>query len=144
MSDDDRYGFELSEESLKHVEAGAAAHRAALEINRALRDQLDHLKLELARANTENDELRIVNHDLSAKLLATENILHAEIAKSAAYWATIEGVAAQILHVKRRVDQDQEMPATPPRLPQDARNGDGGDLPRAFLTTRSLTGGGES
>jgi regulator of replication initiation timing len=146
MSNDDTYGFELSEDSLKHVEAGAAAYRAALEINRALRDQLDHVKVELARANTENDQLRIINHDLAEKLSVTEKILHAEIAKSSAYWATIEGVAAQILNVKRRIDpkEAQEIPATTPRLPQDAKNGDGANLPRAFLPARSMTGGSGS
>lgn len=136
MSSYDASGFVLSEESLQHVEAGAAAHRTALEINRALNDQLNHLKVELAKANTENDQLRIVNHDLAEKLQATERLLHDEIAKRAMYWSTIEAVAAQILNVKRHVDPAQETPASAPRMVQDAKNGDGGDLPRSFVPAR--------
>lgn len=128
--------YDLSEESLKHVEAGAAAHRAALEINRALRDQLDHVKVELARANTENDHLRLTNHDLAEKLLATEQLLHGEIAKSSAYWATIEAVAAQILNVKRKVDPAEEVPAIATSVPQDAANGGGKGNPLDYAPTR--------
>lgn len=135
----DSFGFELSEESLKHVEAGAAAHRAALEVNRALRDQLEHLKVELAKANADNDHLRIANHDLAMRLQVTEKEHRIEIANREAYWTTLEAVAALILNVKRKVDpaEPKEEPATPPRLPQDAKNGGGGDLPRAILPARS-------
>lgn len=138
MSNDDTFGFELSEESLRHVEAGAAAHRAALEINRAQRDQLEHLKVELAKANTENDHLRLANHDLTEKLAAVEEAWHDETVNRAEYWNTIQAVAALILNVKQRVDpaERQEGRLEPAQVPQDARNGDGGAVPRAFIPAR--------
>jgi len=116
----------LSEESIKRVEAGAAAHQAVIAIAEQRRVKLEEIERELKLANMDVDRLRVDVHDLTEKLAeAREERRKAESAR-VAYETFVALLARQLLefippypplHVHRR--------ETPAEDPPEGVNGGG-------------------
>ena len=62
---------DLTQESIKKVEAGAAAHQAVVDLAEHRRQKLEDTEKELKLVTMEVDRLRIDVHDLKGRLAAT-------------------------------------------------------------------------
>lgn len=116
----------LSEESIKHVEAGAAAHRKVVELAARLQEQLQKTEHDLKLANLDLDHLRIVNHDLTERLEIAEGVAGKAVEARIAYETLINLISHQL---------SEFVPVVPPstayREPSLSRKT--ADIPEAVL-----------
>jgi hypothetical protein len=83
----------LSDDSIRQIEAATAAHRAVVELSEARRQELEAIKEELKMTTMELDHLRLTSHDTQERLVRAEETARKSDAARVAYETLILSLA---------------------------------------------------
>lgn len=115
---------QLSEESLRHVEAGVATHRAVVELSEQRRARLEHYEQELKLLTIERDHLQMEVHDAHERMQVAQEVCEKAIAARVAYETLVLVIARTLtefvpptppLNAHKPEEVERENKPTPPR-----------------------------
>jgi len=90
-------GMNLNEESIRHVEAAAATHRAVVELAESRQKQITTLERELNMAHMEIDRLRLDVQDMRENLTKAKEERTEAVAQRVAYETFVALLARQLV-----------------------------------------------
>lgn len=115
---------QLSEESLRHVEAGVATHRAVVELSEQRRARLEQYEQELKLLTIERDHLQLEVHDAHGRMERAEEEAKRALTARAAYETLVLVMARTLtefvppspnLNAHRPEEVERENKPVPPR-----------------------------